>query len=705
MASQVRSAGAGASIDVFGGTPWSGTADIVSSNNVHASAFGSSTVTQRLRASAFGFSIPAGSTINGITVRIERSQGGDSNQVRDYEVVIYRADGTPGATNKADTATDWPTNGADSYKTYGSSVDLWGETWTPADINDVDFGVGLIPQRWSGGSSWNPAVDHIEITVDYTAPNTAPSTPGAFSVPSAGQIINATVTADWGDSTDPEGDAVTYNLEYSSNNGGAWSSVASNFAGSSRVVDTSGFSETTQAKFRVQARDPAGLTSAWRESSAFTIAHPRTGPITNTLPALSQSAQGAVEAGGPVAQALPALTQSATATSLGGPISQTLPALTQAAQATSLGGPINQVLPALQTRIVGPSYVSEGAPARDRDIAFMYELLDSSNRHKGWLDKVLSGSIANNALAEIKRTARFSIRDTSDIDWLADRIKPWVELNGDIYPQGVFLLSSPVRRHDGAAITRAIEAFDQAVVLRDDKVTTRYTIAVGANYITEVRTALTAAGITDVNLTPTSKTLPAVREWDPGTSRLRIVNDLLAAINYRSLYFDADGQAVGEPYLSPALAAPNHIYADDADSVILRGVEETLDLFDIPNKWVLYTSEPNLTPLRAEYTNTNAASPTSTVRRGRTIVDYRQVEAADQGALDAIVARLAFEASQVYTSVEMTTAIMPDHGDADVVEFAFSRMGISGRYSEPTWEFPLKPGAPMKHRIRRVVTV
>lgn len=353
----------------------------------------------------------------------------------------------------------------------------------------------------------------------------------------------------------------------------------------------------------------------------------------------------------------------------------------------------------------GVDVIVPAAPTTDRHLSFRYELLDANNVHKGWLDEVMKALVANNSLADIKRTARITMLDNPDIDWLADRVKPFVTLNGDEHPQGVFLLSSPRRRYQSGVVVREIEAYDQGVVLRDDKAEDRYTVAAGVNYITEVGDLLASAGITETNLTATSKVLPASREWDPGTSKGRIIGDLLAAINYRSLYFDADGAAVAEPYLSPSEAAPAHLYATDETSLILPEVDEELDLFDVANKWVLYTSEPDLPPLTSSYTNSNPNSPTSTVRRGRTIVDHRQVEAADQATLDAKVQRLAFEASQVYTSVEFDTGIVADHGDADVIDFIHEGLGISARYVEHTWSFDLKAGAEMRHRIRRVVTV
>lgn len=64
--------------------------------------------------------------------------GVNGHTIRDETVKIVKSDGTFGTTNKA-TLTNIPS--VDTYVSYGGSADLWGETWTSTDINDVDFGM------------------------------------------------------------------------------------------------------------------------------------------------------------------------------------------------------------------------------------------------------------------------------------------------------------------------------------------------------------------------------------------------------------------------------------------------------------------------------------------------------------------------------------------------------------------------------------
>ncbi|HHY95075.1 MAG TPA: hypothetical protein GX513_08715 [Firmicutes bacterium] len=355
--------------------------------------------------------------------------------------------------------------------------------------------------------------------------------------------------------------------------------------------------------------------------------------------------------------------------------------------------------------------VKQALHAASRVLSFRYELLDSQGRKKADLAGVLGGRIEYNSLAEIKRTATFTLEDSAEVNYLSDRIKPWVRLRMPDggwaeWPQGVFLLTTPPRRVSRAGVvTREVQAYDLLQVLVDDKLADRYTVSVGTNYIAAVKAVLDGAGLTRQNLTPTDKTLPADRDWPPGTKKLSIVNDLLGSINYKSLWIDENGTAVAEPYRSPAERAPEYTYRDDEASVIFPEVGQSLDLFGVPNKWVLVVSQPDRTVLTSTYTNNNPDSPTSTVSRGRAIVDYREVDAADQASLDAMAARIAFEASQVYEQVEFETAIMPFHSDSDVIELHYTKLGIAHKYSEVAWGFDLKAGARMYHRVRRVITV
>jgi len=168
MASQTQSAGLGQSIVGAGGVVhWANPTNIYTSNNVYASAgLQQGECSYWLRATNFGFSIPAGSIIDGIVVEIERVA--NRINIRDNSVKIVKA-GSEQGTDKA-VAGDWPTT--DAYQTYGGSTDKWGLTWTPAQINASNFGVSISAEYYGTFFLGTAYVDHIRITVYYTEPST-----------------------------------------------------------------------------------------------------------------------------------------------------------------------------------------------------------------------------------------------------------------------------------------------------------------------------------------------------------------------------------------------------------------------------------------------------------------------------------------------------------------------------------------------------
>lgn len=146
-----------ASDGAHGSNAWSNPSNAASSNDTYASVATDGT-SEYLKATNFGFAIPAGATINGIVVDIERKAA--MAGVTDDRVRIVKG-GTVQTEDKAAPGT-WPTD--DTVATYGDSSSLWGAAWTAGDINDSGFGVVLSVSVTSDQAD----VDHITITVHYT---------------------------------------------------------------------------------------------------------------------------------------------------------------------------------------------------------------------------------------------------------------------------------------------------------------------------------------------------------------------------------------------------------------------------------------------------------------------------------------------------------------------------------------------------------
>jgi hypothetical protein len=152
-------------------TDWTNPGNVVSNNTVYTTVTDLAPLgySDYLNATGFTFSIPSDASITGIQLSIERYTSGITAPfIRDYEVKLLK-NGSLVGDNKALTASDWPTTVG--VQSYGSASDLWGETWSPADINASNFGAALMVfnANSNSGRTRTAYVDYMTITVYYLA--------------------------------------------------------------------------------------------------------------------------------------------------------------------------------------------------------------------------------------------------------------------------------------------------------------------------------------------------------------------------------------------------------------------------------------------------------------------------------------------------------------------------------------------------------
>lgn len=167
-----NNAGTGTNVNTTGTISWTNTGNITAADGTSATAaITTNATTNYIQGTSYGFSIPTGAIINGIEVIINRkTSANNGGRITKDNIVRVIKNGTIiTATNYA-TATSWPTTFATA--TYGSSTDLWGTTWTPADINATNFGAVL---SVTANNSLTASVDYIQIKVYYTTISFSPS--------------------------------------------------------------------------------------------------------------------------------------------------------------------------------------------------------------------------------------------------------------------------------------------------------------------------------------------------------------------------------------------------------------------------------------------------------------------------------------------------------------------------------------------------
>ena len=304
-----------------------------------------------------------------------------------------------------------------------------------------------------------------------------------------------------------------------------------------------------------------------------------------------------------------------------------------------------------------------------------------------------------------------SVADVGGIDiyqteYMAEVTEVYEEERWVDFPLGIFIPATPTKSDQNGIVTYEVEAYDGLVILDQDRFTKRTAFQAGTTYESAINSILRGAGIKKINIQFPNKRIANTKEYPAGTSKLEAVNELLTELNMVGIWVDAYGYFVSYPYQTPDSQTPQYTYADDELSIIVEGMEEELDLYSVANSWVVTVTNPDGAPMVATKVNNNVNSPTSVSSRGRTIVDYREVnDMADQASLNAYADRIAFEASQVYGRIKFRTPIMPFHEYYDVLQLEYAPLGISGKFAEMNWTIPLKAGAEMTHEVRKVVTV
>jgi hypothetical protein len=167
MASQTRFPTASQNVTVSGTAlaqgPWSNIGNVFSTDGAVATYPSGGFFSNYLRTYTYGFSIPVGSVIDGIVVTaICSDNGGATPASNDLSIKLFKG-GTQGGEDKAQ-GVRWQ-----GTLTWGGSTDLWMQSFTAADINDVAFGSGIAAST-GGIVSPEAYTDSVSMTVYYTPP-------------------------------------------------------------------------------------------------------------------------------------------------------------------------------------------------------------------------------------------------------------------------------------------------------------------------------------------------------------------------------------------------------------------------------------------------------------------------------------------------------------------------------------------------------
>lgn len=344
----------------------------------------------------------------------------------------------------------------------------------------------------------------------------------------------------------------------------------------------------------------------------------------------------------------------------------------------------------------------------------------------GELRSVVDGSLDWTYNTAIKGGGSIGVLDVGQkidgkaIDWLNVRIRPVAMVARadrpetlEEFPLGVFLPAAPVEDWTDRGRSWKVELLDKCSILDQDVITdsetgapVTYSLPSGTNVIASVISIIEGSGESAQAIEPDGKVLANPMTWDVGTSRLKIINDLLDAANYFSLWVDGSGQFRASKYVPPESRPPTYAmlapFDDTGASLMTPNWTRDRDIYSVPNRVVVVGQGDAETPaLVSVATNEDPASEFSYPARGRwiTLVETG-VEAVDQAALDAYAYRKLASATSVTSGITAEHPILPDLRVNSVVEFRNTRADVSILCAVTKTSITFDPTALVKSELR-----
>ena len=152
------------------GSVWTNISNVeIDDSNYATSVIPKTDNSDLLRVTNFSMGVPAGATIDGIEVQIKHdNRSGEVDcDVIDNEVFLRKVTTGQVGDNYAD-ATHWTLASPETF-TYGGSEDLWGTTWSVADVNNTAFGLDFAALSSIAESDHTADIYFVKIRVYYTA--------------------------------------------------------------------------------------------------------------------------------------------------------------------------------------------------------------------------------------------------------------------------------------------------------------------------------------------------------------------------------------------------------------------------------------------------------------------------------------------------------------------------------------------------------
>ena len=372
-------------------------------------------------------------------------------------------------------------------------------------------------------------------------------------------------------------------------------------------------------------------------------------------------------------------------------------------------------------RVLRPSIMGVNGA---RETRFRFEVMDRNEELIGDLKGVKGGNLAWSSKASIHSSGAIDMSDLGDnVDWLNSRVRITVYTKDDDgeevgTPVGIYMPAAPVHEWDDGARTYTLELLDKLSMLDTDIITDpngnaeTYTVPKGTNIIRTVKAIIADLGESSPAIVEEESPETAQSDivFPAGTSRLKIINDLLDAANYFSLWCDGAGRFRVTKYRAPKDRTPvyqmEEPLAEGESSLLGVAWTHDEDFYSIPNRVVAVQQGDDEEEGFTSVADLNILDPNSRFNqrnRGRFITEvYDGVEATSKANLDAWAERKLDDLVNAANKVEIEHVFLPDLLMNDTILFRAGDVEMIGAVTNT--EFDLDPQAMVKTKLRSVLS-
>lgn len=187
------------------------------------------------------------------------------------------------------------------------------------------------------------------------------------------------------------------------------------------------------------------------------------------------------------------------------------------------------------------------------------------------------------------------------------------------HPLGTFLVQTPSMSFNGKVQTTSLDAYTPLLELKDNLPPIGYSITKDSNVMDFVY-RLTRENVRAPVVKPScSTTLYSDFIADVADTWMDFITALMSNAKY-SFMLDEKGRILFSPKQDTASMQPIWTYTDDNSSILLPDISVNRDIYGIPNVIeVVYSKDSGY--YYAKVVNDDPNSPTSTVKRGRTVTE------------------------------------------------------------------------------------